>query len=622
LSSAATKPQPVRSTAPSNSLFSSPEKRTFVLSLLLVVATLAVYNPVNRNAFVNFDDDHYILNNPHVMSGLQADTIAWAFSHYYEANWHPLTWISHALDYSLFGANPAGHHYVNVLFHAICGVLLFILFQEATGFTWRSLMVAALFTLHPINVESVAWASERKNTLSMMFLLLAMLAYTRYARKPSLKRYLLVTAMFCCGLMSKPQVITLPFVLLLWDYWPLQRCGDSSDEAKQSKISTLLIEKVPFSALSLISAVVTIKAQKAGGAIHSAILYPFSLRLENAVVSYARYLGKALWPTQLSPLYPHPLDLLRTWQIIASSLLLIAVTALVIVYRRRGYLVTGWLWFLGTLVPMIGLIQVGEQAMADRYAYLPLVGLFLMICWGVSEWAQNIRISVAWLAAPAALTLLSLSLLTYRQIFVWRTSETLWSYALQVANAPNYKAHLNLAIAYDQQGRVAEAITQFQQSIDPHDDDPKIHLGLGIYDLKHGFAQQAIEEYNRTLSLASDPALKADALSNLGSAHRSLKDYAQAQDDFAAALQLDPKKPMALIGLGLLAQMKGDFIQAEQYYSRAMAVEPTAVGYLLLSQVTEKAGHPDQAQNAYQRAKELSPDWAQTQQVTTDLLAF
>lgn len=619
MSSAATKPQRVRSTARSDSLFSSPEKRTFVLSLLLVVATLAVYNPVNRNAFVNFDDDHYILNNPHVMSGLHADTIAWAFSHYYEANWHPLTWISHALDYSLFGANPAGHHYVNVLFHAINAVLLFILFQEATGFTWRSLMVAALFTLHPINVESVAWASERKNTLSMMFLLLAMWAYTRYTRKPNLKTYLLVAAMFFCGLMSKPQVITLPFVLLLWDYWPLGRYEASG---RAAKARALVIEKLPLFALSAVSAVITIQAQKAGGAIHSAILYPFSLRLENAVVSYARYMGKALWPTQLSPLYPHPLDLLRTWQVIASSILLIAMTALVIANRRRGYLLTGWLWFLGTLVPMIGIIQVGEQAMADRYAYLPLIGLFFMICWGIADWAESRKVSVSWLAVPALVVLLSMSVLTYRQILVWRDSETLWSYALQIANAPNYKAHLNLAIAYDQQGRFEDAVGQFQQSIDPHDDDPKIHLGLGIYDLKHGFAQQAIDEDNATMRLTSDPALKADALSNLGAAHRSLKDYGKAQQDFTAALQFDSNKPMALIGLGLLAQKNSQFIQAEQYYARAMAAEPTAVGYLLLSQVTEKAGHLDQSQVAYRRAKELSPDWAQTQQATTDLLAF
>jgi tetratricopeptide (TPR) repeat protein len=624
LSAAAAKAQPVKPSPDSAGLFSSPQKRTVVLCLLLVAATLAVYNPVNRNAFVNFDDDHYITGNPHVLSGLNWDTVKWAFTNYYEANWHPLTWLSHALDAQLFGLNPVGHHYTNVVLHALNAVLLFLLLQSATGFTWRSLMVAALFALHPVNVESVAWASERKNVLSMMFLLLALYAYGWYARRPAVGRYMLVAGLFACGLMSKPQVITLPFLLLLWDYWPLGRYGSAGESpaGQPATMPVLLLEKLPLFLMSLASAVVTMQAQKAGGAIHSAIIYPFRLRLENAIVSYSRYIGKAFWPTQLSPLYPHPLDLLRFWQVIASAIFLLLATTLVIRNRRHGYLVTGWFWFLGALVPMIGLVQVGEQAMADRYAYLPFVGLFVMVCWGASEWAETKKIPIAGLAVPALAVLAALGALTYRQIGYWRNSETLWSYALRVTSVRSYKAHFNLAVTYDAEGRYDQAVEQFREAIDPRDDDPRIHLGLGIYDQRHGHAQEAIGEFEAVLRLSSDGAMRADAFSNLGSAYRELHDYARAKESFAAALQIDPNKAAALVGMGLLAQKSGDFEEAIGEYSHAMSIEPTAVGYVLLGRALERAGRDGEAKVALEKARQLGGDFGQAQQAADQLLAF
>ncbi|MGH9498214.1 MAG: tetratricopeptide repeat protein [Terriglobales bacterium] len=609
--------QPVKPSSDPAGLFSSPQKRTVVLCLLLVAATLAVYNPVNRNAFVNFDDDHYITGNPHVLAGLNWDTVKWAFTNYYEANWHPLTWLSHALDVQLFGLNPVGHHYTNVVLHALNAVLLFLLLQSATGFTWRSLMVAALFALHPLNVESVAWASERKNVLSMMFLLLALQAYGWYARRPATSRYALVAALFACGLMSKPQVITLPCLLLLWDYWPLERY--TSDLARAP---ALLLEKLPLFLMAMASAVVTMQAQKAGGAIHSPIIYPFHLRLENAIVSYARYIGKAFWPTQLSPLYPHPLDLLRFWQVIASALFLLAVTALVVRNHPHRYLVTGWFWFLGALVPMIGLVQVGEQAMADRYAYLPLIGLLVMVCWGAGEWAENRKVSGAWLAVPVLASLAALSGLTYRQIGYWRDSETLWSHALRVTSVRSYKAHFNLAVTYDAEGRYDQAIQQFRQAIDPRDDDPRIHLGLGIYDQRHGHAQAAIEEFQAVLRLSSDAAMSADALSNMGSAYRQLRDYARAKESFAAALRIEPNKPAALVGMGLLAQRSGNLEEAIAMYSHAMAVQPTAVGYVLLARAQQQGGHPAEAKASLDKARQLTSDLGEAQQTADQLLAF
>ncbi len=618
--SAAAKPQSTMPAPVFAGIFSSPQKRTVVLSLLLVVATLAVYNPVTHNGFVNFDDDHYITHNSQIRAGLTWDTVKWAFNGYHEANWHPLTWLSHALDCQLFGLNPVGHHYVNVLLHAVDAILLFLLLQSATGFTWRSLMVAALFALHPVNVESVAWASERKNVLSMMFLLLTMQAYGWYVRKPVAARWLTVVALFACGLMSKPQVVTLPFLLLLWDYWPLGRFG--SEGVSPTQIWRFTREKWALFALSLASAVITIQAQKAGGAIHSAIIYPFHVRLENAVVSYVRYIGKAFWPTNLSPLYPHPLDLLRPWQVIASGLFLVAATSTVVAYRRRGYFFTGWFWFLGSLIPMIGLVQVGEQAMADRYAYLPFIGLFIICVWGLAEWAQARRISPDRLAGPAIVALLALGALTYRQIERWRNSETLWSYALQVSSVRSYKAHFNLAITYDEQGRYDEAIQQFREAVDPRADDSKIHLGLGFYDLRHDHVTDAIAEYRQALALTNDPQVKADAYSDLGSAYRQIKDYQQAKQNFAEALKLDPNKPMALIGMGLLLQKDGDFKAAISDYSRAMAVEPTAVGYLLLAGAQEQAGNAAEAAESLNRAKQLTSDLNQAQQTADELMKF
>jgi tetratricopeptide (TPR) repeat protein len=624
LSSAAAKCQPVKAT-PDSGLFSSPQKRTVVLCLVLVAATLAVYNPVNRNAFVNFDDDHYITGNPHVLAGLNWGTVKWAFTNYYEANWHPLTWISHAVDAQLFGLNPVGHHYMNVVLHALNAVLLFLLLQSATGFTWRSLMVAALFALHPVSVESVAWASERKNVLSMMFLLLGLQAYGWYARRPAAGRYALVAGLFACGLMSKPQVITLPFLLLLWDYWPLGRYTPTAGMSPISHFAralTLLAEKAPLFLMSLASAVVTMQAQKAGGAIHSTIIYPFHLRLENAIVSYLRYLGKAFWPTQLSPLYPHPLDLLRFWHVIASAVFLLLATALVIRYRRHGYLVTGWFWFLGALVPMIGLVQVGEQAMADRYAYLPFVGVFVMVCWGIGEWAEAKRVPALWLSIPALVTLATLAVLTYRQVGYWHDSETLWSYTLRVTSVRSYKAHFNLAVTYDAEGRYDEAVQQFRQAIDPRDDDPRIHMGLGIYDQRHGHLQESIQEFQTALRLSSDDVLGADAFSNLGAAYQQIHDYAHAKESFAAALRLSPNKAVAMVGMGLLAQKSGDLEHAIAEYSHAMSVEPTAVGYVLLARALEQVGHQDEAKAALDKARPLTNDLDQAQQTADELLAF
>ncbi len=482
----------------SQTLFSSPEKRNLVLGLLLVVATLALYNPVIHHPFVNFDDDRYVTDNIHVRAGLHWETVKWAFTTFDEANWHPLTWLSHALDCQLFGQNPAGHHYINVLIHALNAVLLFWMLWRATGSTGRSWMVAALFALHPINVESVAWVAERKTVLSMLFLLLALGAYAWYARKPAIGRYLTVAALFACGLMAKPMVITFPFLLLLWDYWPLQRAQN---------FVKLALEKVPLLALSAASAVVTMKAQRAGNAVASMLEYPLSMRMENATLSYVRYGGKALWPSALSPQYPYPEGLLK-WQAIGACVFLLVITVLIFTAgRKRRYLAVGWFWFLGALVPMIGLVQVGSQAMADRYAYLPFVGLFVLICWGLTDLAGDKAASNIALAVVSCIALAALSAVTFRQIGYWNDNVTLWSHAVAVMQG-SFIAEDNLGGALLTEGKENEAMPHFRAAAALDSIDPMSRLNLAAYAQRQGHPQEAIDQYAKVLTMTRDPRLQ------------------------------------------------------------------------------------------------------------------
>jgi protein O-mannosyl-transferase len=608
-------------------LFSSPEKRTVVLSLLLLVVTLVAYNPVSHNGFINFDDNVYITHNAHVQDGLTWGTITWAFSSYDQANWHPITWLSHALDWQLFGKNPAGHHYVNVLLHAACVILLFLLLQQATGFTWRSLVVAALFALHPVNVESVAWAAERKNTLSMLFFLLALGAYTKYARKPGLGRYVAVAVFFALGLMSKPQIIAFPFVLLLWDYWPLRRttlqtsaAGTQVPASSPLSFLSLVIEKIPLFALAAASAAITISAQHTGHAVRTIEEYSLSDRLSNAVFSYARYLENMVWPVHLAAMYPHPGSSLSARTIVFSALVLVTITALVILNFRRGFLPVGWLWFLGTMVPMIGIVQVGEQGMADRYAYLPYIGLFILAVWEVAEWCAKLRIPHLWPGLAAGCVLLTLGVLTYHQLGYWRDSETLWRYTLSVTHN-NYMAEDNLARALADEGRIDEAVSHFEAAVKLHAYEPNQLLQLGFFEQDHGYSQDALAHYRRVLDTSSDPKMKAAALVDLGAAYLQSANLAQARRNYEAAVQLQPDQTAALLGLGIVAQRSGNLAEAVAHYNQATSLAPTDLGYLLLSRALEQQGRHAESSQAYQTAERLSTDFNQTRQTADHLLA-
>ncbi len=618
---------PIHSQA--SGLFSSPAKRTFVLCLLLTAGTLALYVPVTRNAFFKWDDDTYITANAHVRAGLTWNTVKWSFTRFERANWHPLTWLSHALDCELFGLIPAGHHYVNLLLHAANAVLLFLLLQSATGFCWRSLMVAALFAVHPINVESVAWAAERKNVLSMFFFLLALLAYGWYARQPQLRRYGVVFLMFLLALMSKPQVITFPFLLLLWDYWPLRRvtAWPASDAMPdhpgmpQFPLRSLVLEKTPLFLLSAASAVVTVMAQRAGQALRSS--YDFSLlnRIENSLISYVRYVGMAVWPSGLAVLYPHPTRLFPAWQVAAAVLALVFATAIAVWQRRRRpYLVVGWLWFLGSMFPMIGLMQVGSQALADRYAYIPFIGLFVMVAWTVGDWAESRRIRGPWVAISATVILIALGVATHRQIGFWRDTPTMWLRAIEVTR-DNFIAHDELALFLAEQGRDEEAAVHHRAALAINPKDPVAILHLGAYEHAHGDLRAAIEHYKFVALYAVDSDMRADAYGNLGSAYRQLGDYAHAKLCYETALQLSPGRTIAIVGLGLVAQHDGDFSQAIRQFSHAMAVEPTDIGYLLLAHALEQAGRSTEAQAARQQAHLISRNLDEAQRQTDELMA-
>jgi protein O-mannosyl-transferase len=610
----------------SSGLFSSPRQRTVILCLLLATLALGIYNQVSHAQFINFDDEDYITNNPHVQAGLNWETISWAFSTTDAGNWHPLTWISHAIDCQIFHLNPAGHHYVNVLLHACNVILLFLLLQRGTGQTWRAMLVAAVFAVHPINVESVAWVAERKNVLSMLFFLLALGAYGWYVHKPGFTRYALVLSFFVLGLMAKPMVITLPFVLLLLDYWPLGRMNFGPDAAgmEQAQLQIrghsalrLTMEKIPLFLLSLASAVITMVVERNGNAVRA--IFSLATRFENALVSYVAYLGKAVWPSHLAILYPHPGNSIPGWTIAASTIFLLLVTAGAFRMRRHRYLIAGWLWFLGTLVPMIGLVQVGGQAMADRYAYLAFIGLFVAAVWGTADWAGAHGVPSKFLAVGGFGIVAALAAVTNLQENYWHDSVALWSHAIEVTS-PNFAAQDNLGVALVALGRVDESTPHFESAVEINPLDWVGQLNVGVYEQLHGKTKESIARYQIVLQQASDQRFKVFADENLGAAYRTLGDYSRSRASYQAALELSPADTFALVNLGIATQKAGDFSQAAEYYSRSIQIQPTDIAYLLLAQAFQQTGRPEAARAALESAQKLSADLDKARQNMNRLL--
>jgi tetratricopeptide (TPR) repeat protein len=556
VASVGVQPQPVQT---QTSFFQRDSRLRFaVLSLLLAVATIAVYAPVHDHPFASIDDGKYVTQNPHIQDGPTPGLIFWAFTHGYAGNYHPVTWVSHAIDVRLFGLDPTGHHDENVLLHAINAILLFWVLKRATGYTWRSLMVAALFALHPLNVESVAWIAERKTMLSTLFCLLALGAYRWYAAKPGIVRYGITTALFLLGLMSKPQIIMLPLVLLVWDYWPLERIAighslfafrqrgpsDSSGErqmanGEQRSITWLVLEKLPLFFICLMDASVTLIAQHVGGEKQP---WPLWARLENAVVSYTRYIRKAFWPTNLALYYPHPGATLRFWQWGGACVVLALITAWAWHERRRHrYLLAGWLWFVIMLIPMIGIVQADVQGMADRYAYLSFVGLFVMICWGVADWARGRHLPAPLLPAVAIAALLALTAVTHHQIGFWADDISLWSHSAQVTTN-NWKAELMWGSALDVQGDHDAAVQHYLAASKIERHDPFIETAIATYEHTHGNFPMALEYYNRALADGWNSEQRATTLQNLAAVYRLMGDPAKAQECLAKINTLPQRK--------------------------------------------------------------------------------
>ncbi|MCK9195700.1 MAG: tetratricopeptide repeat protein [Syntrophales bacterium] len=574
---------------------SRQKKNILWLCLCIALLTFMVYGQVKDHPFIDFDDYEYITENPHVRSGLNTDNIVWAFTSYHSNNWHPLTWISHMVDVQIFGLNPAGHHLVNVLFHIINTLLLLFLMRRMTGALWPSAFVAAIFALHPLHVESVAWAAERKDVLSTCFWLLTTWMYIRYTETPDWKRYIPVILMFALGLMAKQMLVTLPFVLLLLDYWPLGRMagkgGHKKDAGKswpaakrqQASISRLIVEKIPLFALAVLAGIIVFIVQQQSGVLYSLTPFPFQIRLENALVSYVGYIVKMLCPVSLAVFYPHPLHSLALWKVLGAAGLLIAVSAATIWKGRRyPYLITGWFWYLGTLVPVIGLVQVGVQAMADRYTYIPLIGLFIMIAWGGLDLAsflarqQEINpekdqpagaatsprkqkkptpvsaLSRAELFVPGRIVfgltvavLLILSFLTWRQVGYWRDNITLYSHAARVVPG-NYWASNNLGAALASRGQIDAAMTWFAESLNimPYYPGANQNMAAALY--KQGRYEEAVPLLAKALKLQPrNPDLHV----TLGAVLLKMGRKAEAATHFREALILRPGDGNAYEGL-------------------------------------------------------------------------
>jgi protein O-mannosyl-transferase len=517
-----------------------------------------VFGQTLRHDFINYDDPHYVYENTEITSGLSIGGIAWAFSHIHSMNWHPLTTISHMLDCQLHGLKAGGHHFTNVLLHSIAAILLFLALQCMTGALWRSAFVAAVFAIHPLRVESVAWIAERKDVLSGVFFMLTLLVYVHYVRAPSIGRYLFVAVVFAFGLMSKPMLVTLPFLLLLLDYWPLNRIGRlafGKPAARQAVVSgqrsvvsgrffKLVVEKIPLIALSTVSSVVTFLAQR--GAVGWTEQLPVLARINNAVVSYVAYIWQMLWPVKLAVFYPHPEHRLPLWEIIVSLLLLLGITAVAIALRKqRPYFITGWLWYLGMLVPVIGLVQVGWQGRADRYTYLPQIGLYIVAAWAVSDLTALWRYQRTILSAAAILTIAVLSWRAWVQTSYWRDSETLFTHALAVTSN-NDVAENNLGIVFLRKGKLDDAISLLQAAVDLRPENAPAHDNLAKALLQKGQVADALVHYRKLLEIQPE---NLETRNILGTVLIQQGRIREAIEQWQKALAIQPENGNAMSNL-------------------------------------------------------------------------
>jgi len=532
------------SVAPLERLSGALRQRPMLLGVVLVLGTLLLYGQVVHHEFLDFDDGPYVTQNIHVSTGLNRGNVAWAFTTFQEGNWHPLTWLSHMVDCQLFGLRSGPPHLVNVAMHAANVLLLFWLLQSATGGVWRSFFVAALFAVHPLNVETVAWVAERKSLLCTLFSLLTIAAYGGYARRPGWKKYLVVVGAFALALMSKPMAVSLPLVLLLLDYWPLERYEELPLRRRWAR---LLMEKLPLFLMSAASSAVTIVAQRSGGTVVGISALPLSVRLENTIVSYVAYMGKTFWPAKLAVFYPHPEHSLPWPDVVAAAVILAAITMAVLYFHGVRYLAMGWFLFVVTLIPVIGIVQVGHQAMADRYAYIPCIGLFIIIAWGLSDvvTAAAIPRAVPAVAALCLIFLVALSAATTRYLPYWQNGVELFTHARIIAVQPDPSLEEGLADALVSAGRFDEAFPHYREACVLRPNFAYCHYHMAEILLTRHQLRDALEQYQLAGRLTDRKDMVISCLINSGEILMDSGDYDTAEIEFAAALQIDPSNNTA-----------------------------------------------------------------------------
>ena len=592
--------------------------RPRVIGLLLALATLLAYLPATHDRFINYDDEDYVTQNQIVQRGLTWAGIKWAFTTGHASNWHPLTWLSHMTDCELFRLNPGGHHFVNVLFHAANATLLFMLLLRLTNALWPTAFVAALFAWHPMHVESIAWVSERKDVLSTFFALLALGSYVRFARENRRGNFWLAVVCFALGLMSKPMLVTLPFVMLLLDYWPLQRI--LNPESKTRSVRRCVIEKWPFFLLAALSSMVTFLAQR-NEAVASLAKVPLTLRLENAILAYAVYLLKTIWPAHLAVFYPLPGHIAWSLAATAAAVLILISAAVWLERRRSPWLLVGWLWFLGTLVPVIGLVQVGDQAMADRYGYFPLIGIFIAVAFPIAEWTNGFPFRKIGCSIAGVLTLSACLVLTENQLRYWHDSESLFTHALAVTE-DNALARLNLGAALEEQNQPEKALIEYQRALqlDPRPHETYNNIGKLLND---GGKPEAALNYCRE-SVRLNPK-SAFSHNNLGLVLVELGHLDEAMGQFSEAARLDASYAPPRFQMGKILLKQGHDAEGMPYFHDALQIEPDNLQMLIYLARVLAADENPQTRNgaeALALATKASQLAGRAQPVALDTLAM
>ena len=570
---------------------SAARRQVLGICFFLVVITWLVFGQTIRYDFVNYDDNEYVYANPEITSGLTPHGIIYSFSGRHARNWHPLTTLSHMLDCQLWGVHAGGHHFTNVVLHTIAVVLLFLVLKQMTGAIWQSAFVAALFAIHPLRVESVAWISERKDVLSAVFFMLTLGTYVHYARSPSLGRYLTMSIMFALGLMSKPMLVTLPFILLLLDYWPLKRFTEGLSSKR------LILEKIPLFTLSAAAGVATLFLQRSSLAVVEKL--PLVSRIGNGLVSCVIYVKQMIWPVGLAVFYPHPGDQLPIWEIGLAIVLLGMVSAGVIALRhKRPYLVTGWFWYLIMLLPVIGLIQVGSQGHADRYTYLPQIGLYLLVAWAITD-ALTSRLQRRILAVTACVAVIALAWRAQVQASYWRNGESVWGHALAVTSG-NFMAHDGLGEQLAKRGRLDEAIDQFQKALSIAPGYREIETNLMLALTKKGRTDEAIAHLQALLK--GDPN-DAQMHYNLGNALQKKGDSQGAIAAYEKAISIQGRYPAAHYNLGIALDKNGQIEEAIAHYQEAVREQPDyPEAYYRLGNDLLHKGRVEEAIAAYEQS--------------------